>query len=268
MSTWLSVASDPATAQAWWEAREVMLPLLGLAGLVAGIVNAIAGGGSFLTLPLLQAMGLGPGLASGTIRVGILAQNASIVATFRAKGVKVSGKEFMLALPMCVGALGGAALATRLDDAVLRPIFGAVFVLWAVVLLVKPGQFSEDHAEPREPGWVAWTASAVIGVYGGFMQAGVGFPLLALFVGHLHHTPVRANAIKAAMVMTYTVIALVVFAAEGKVAWVEAFVLAAGTTTGGYFGTRLQLKHGAGMVRWFVLIMVSFSGVMMIYRAL
>lgn len=220
-----------------------------------------------MTLPLLQLMGLGPGLASGTIRVGILAQNASILTTFRRQGVAVKWADFVLVVPMCVGAAGGSALATRLDDGVLKPIFGAVFVLWAIILLVRPGQFSRDQSEPKQPGVGAWIASLLIGVYGGFMQAGVGFPLLALLVGHLHHTPVRANAIKSAFVLTYTIIALAIFATEGKVAWTEAFVLAGGTTVGGWVGTRLQLQHGAGLVRWFVMIMVAVSGAVMIYRA-
>lgn len=252
----------------WWELRWVILSLLALAGVVAGIINSIAGGGSFLTLPLLSFMGLGPGMASGTIRVGVVAQNLAIVATFRRKGVNIPLRDFALALPMCIGALGGSFLATRLDDAILQPVFGVIFVLWALVLLLRPGQFKADDSEPRAPGVTAWGASLAIGVYGGFMQAGVGFPLLAMFVGHLHNSPVRSNAIKASLVLAYTVIALGMFAYAGKVAWTEAFVLAAGTMTGGFIGTRLQLKHGSGMVRWFVLIMVAISGCIMLYRGL
>jgi uncharacterized membrane protein YfcA len=252
---------------AWWEVPWVALTLLAIAGVAAGIINAIAGGGSFLTLPLLQLLGLGPGMASGTIRVGVVAQNLAVLGTFRGEGVRVAPRDLGLAVPMCIGALGGSYLATRLDDAVLQPIFGVVFVAWAVLLVVRPGKFSADRSKSREPGALAWAASFGIGIYGGFMQAGVGFPLLAMLVGHLHHTPVRANAIKAALVLAYTLLALGVFAMAGKVAWVEALVLAAGTMCGGWIGTRLQLEHGAALVRWFVLIMVAISGVVMIVRA-
>lgn len=248
--------------------RNLGLALLAAAGLAAGVINSIAGGGSFLTLPVLTALGLPPSLANGTMRVGIIPQNLAIVGTFMRQGVRVPKSVWVLVLPMCLGAGGGSYLATQIDDAVLQPLFGAIFVLWAVILIVKPGSFAANDDEPRDAVPLTWLFAALIGVYGGFMQAGVGFPLLAMLVGHMRFDPVRANAAKAALVLSYTVVALAVFATAGKVAWAEAGILTLGTMTGGWLGTRVQLKAGAGMVRWFVVAMVVISGGVMLWRSL
>ena len=250
------------------DARVWGFVLLVLAGFISGVVNAIAGGGSFLTLPVLTALGLPAGVANGSVRVSILPQNATILATFWRRGVRVPRQVWALALPICVGAFGGSALAARMDDALLQPVFGGIFVVWAVILVIKPSSFREPEGGPRPVGAMSWVFAALIGIYGGFMQAGVGFPLLALLVGQLGLDPVRANAAKAALVALYSVIALVVFAAAGKVAWMEAGVLTVATMLGGWVGTRWQLRGGAELVRWFVVVMVVVSGVVMLWRGL
>jgi len=101
----------------------------------------------------------------------------------------------------------------------------------------------------------------LIGVYGGFLQAGVGFPLMALFVSMLGHSALAGNAAKVALVFLYTLVALAMFAASGEVAWREGAILAVGMTAGGVLGARLQLRVGPGLVRWVMLVMVAISGV-------
>lgn len=262
----IEALATPESLSAFGDPR-LGLAVLALAGIAAGIINSFAGGGSFLTLPILTALGLPPSIANGTIRVGILSQNFAIVSTFWRGGIRPSLNTWLLALPMIVGASVGAWGATKLDDGVLLPLFGGVFVAWAVLLIVKPTSFAPHDEEVRAPNALTWVLAVVIGMYGGFMQAGVGFPLLAMLVGHLRMDPVAANALKALLVMSYTVIALVIFAGAGKVMWTAALVLAAATLIGGWWGTRLQLKYGGGMVRWVVLVMVLVSGCLMIYRA-
>ena len=100
-----------------------------------------------------------------------------------------------------------------------------------------------------------------IGAYGGFLQAGVGFPLLALLVPGLGYPAVRANAIKVAVVLVFTIAALPLFAVAGQIAWREGLALALGTMIGGWLGAHLQLRAGAGLVRWAVLVMVLIGGI-------
>lgn len=237
--------------------------VLVLVGVLAGIANTLAGGGSFLVLPILIGLGLTPGVANATSRIGVLAHGASATAVFVRSRSLHGGVVARLAPAMCLGAVGGAWLATRLDDALLRPLFGGILVLWAVALIVRPGRFlapAEAHA-PTRPGLLAHGLALLVGIYGGFLQAGVGFPLMALLVWLLGHDTLRANAAKVALVLVYTVLVMVVFAAAGQVAWREGAILAVGMIAGGVLGARVQLHVGPGLVRWAMVVMIAVSGV-------
>lgn len=244
------------------------LGILALAAMIAGIVNTMAGGGSLLTLPALMAMGLPPGLANGTNRVGVLVQGLASTATFHRKGVRPYGPMRRILPPMLLGAIAGTALATRLSDQWLRVVFGVMLAGWAVVLVFQPGRFLKPEGPPKTAGPGALVLAALVGVYGGFLQAGVGFPLLALLVLVLGHEAVEANAIKVALVLVYTVISLGMFAWAGQVAWREGLALGAGGLLGGWLGTHVQMKGGARLVRWVVVVTVLASGIAMLAGAL
>ncbi len=233
---------------------------LALAGLLAGVANTLAGGGSFIVVPILIGLGLSPGMANGTSRLGVLAHGLAATTTFARAGAVPTGLVLRVAPAMCVGALLGAWLATRLDDGLLRPLFGGVLVFWACLLVVRPGRFITPPEQPRAPGVLGQGLSLLIGIYGGFLQAGVGFPLMALFVSVLGHATLPANAAKIAVVLIYTVMAMGVFMAAGQVAWREGAVLAAGMVLGGVLGARLHLRAGASVVRWAMVVMVAVSG--------
>jgi hypothetical protein len=243
------------------------LALLLAAGIAAGVINAMAGGGSFLAIPVLIGLGLPAGTANGTLRVSILAQNAILIGTFRNNGVRAPRSSLRLAVPIIAGALLGAWLATLLDDRLFRPLIGALLLAWAVILVVKPQRFLHPPDQEREPSWLTYLLALVVGLYGGFLQAGVGFPLLALLSGQLGYDLVRANSVKASLIFASTCVALPVFAFAGQIAWAPAIVLACGTMLGAWLGARWQLEKGASVVRWFVLIMVAIAGVLMLYSA-
>lgn len=240
------------------------LLLLAAIGLVSSVINTMAGGGGLLVLPVLIALGLPPSTANGTARLGVLTQNITSVLRFRNDGFGDAKLVLRLAPAMIVGAFVGAFAATRLPDELLRPLFGAVLLAWAIVLVVRPGRFLAHPPEPRTPGWGSQVAALGIGVYGGFLQAGVGFPLLALLVTALGHEPVRANAIKVALVLAFTLVSLPMFAAAGQVAWREAIALAVGAAVGGWLGAAWQVRSGAALVRWVVVVAVAVSGVAMV----
>lgn len=244
-----------------------LLAGLAVAGVLAGVLNAIAGGGSFLTLPMLMLVGLSPSVANGTMRVAVLLQGVVVIATFWKRGVRDKETAPRILFPVLVGAFAGAYAASHLEDAVLRPVFGVALVAWAVLLAARPGSFEKSGEAPRAVGAMAWVFAALIGAYGGFMQAGVGFPLLALLVTYLGLSPVRANLVKVQIVVAYTIIALPVFAEAGQVAWREGGLLAAGTMLGGWLGTRWQVAGGARLIRRVVMIAVFVAGAAMIADA-
>jgi uncharacterized membrane protein YfcA len=244
------------------------LVLLVVVATIASVVNTMAGGGGLLVLPTLMALGLGPMAANGTMRVGVLAQNVTSVLAFRREGLGDLRLVARLLPAMIVGAGAGAWLATELDEALLRPLFGVVLVLWAVALLLRPARFFSVPEAPLEPGWGSHVASLAIGAYGGFLQVGVGFPLLALLVTGLGHAPVRANAIKVALVLGFTLVSLSMFASAGQVLWREGVALAIGGAIGGWIGAAWQVRAGAEIVRWFVIVTVAVSGAAMLLRAI
>lgn len=254
---------DLSTSQAW-----LGLGALVAVGMFAGVINSMAGGGGFLTLPLMMALGLPAGVANGTMRVAVLMQNLVSTATFHQKGVREYATTARLILPIAVGSGVGAWLATLISDDLLTPLFGAILVAWALLLWLRPSSFDDRDEEPRSPTALTYALGFLIGIYGGFMQAGVGFPLLALLVTHLGYSPVRANSIKVVIVLGYTIVALPVFAFAGQVAWIHGAALAVGAMLGAFIGTRWQLEKGSDVVRYFVLIAVSVSGLTMIIRSL
>jgi len=237
------------------------LSILAAAGVLAGIINALAGGGSFLILPLLIGLGLPPTVANGTSRIGVVVQCLSSSWTFHSRGIRDYGITARLALPITLGAVVGAFLATRFDDTLLRPVIGVVLVGWGLILGFRPGRFLEPPKVPAQASWRSDVGGLVIGLYGGFLQAGVGFPLLALLIPALGYHAVVANAIKSRLVLIYSLLVLPLFAMADQIVWREGLVLGAGTMVGGWLGARLQLRSGAGIVRWAVLIMVLIGGV-------
>ena len=247
----------------------VLLPVLALAGFVAAIINNLAGGGSLLTLPLLIALGLPDGIANATNRIGVAMQGASASATFHVNGQQDYRAWSWLIVPITLCALVGSYLATQIPDTVLRLMFGVILAGWGLFLVFSPGKFLEAREEPRAVGPGALLAAAGIGLYGGFLQAGVGFPLLALLVPGLGYHPVKANAVKILLVFTYTVVAaLPVFIWHDQIRWREGLVLGAGTLVGGWAGTKLQLRAGAKLVRWMVVVTVAVSGAVMAKSAI
>jgi hypothetical protein len=230
--------------------------LLVFGGLVAGFANTVAGGGSIVTLPLLMLAGLSPDVANGTNRVAILLQNVAATAGFRQHGLRVTRVSLILAVPASVGALLGAWIAVALDPEVLRSVFGVVLGLLSLVVFLRPGRWVKGREGGRRSvtSPLTWVIFFGIGVYGGFVQAGVGFLLLVGLVLWLGFDLVEANAVKVLTVLLYTAAALGVFVVSGQVAFGPGLLLATGNMAGGYAASVLSVKKGAGWVRGFLIV--------------
>lgn len=219
-----------------------------LGGGVAGFINALAGGGSAITIPILNEM-VGITTANGTNRIAILAANIGAIAGFQ-PGKAIPWKRLApLVPPTVIGAALGAWTATGTSPTVLRQVFGVVLLLVALSVVAKPSRWVEERDAALHEPWRTIVFLA-IGFYGGFIQAGVGFLLLAGLVLGGGLTLVNGNAAKVVLVGAYTPVALILFARAAQVDWTVGAVLATGQMTGAWIAARLAIAKGAAWIRW------------------
>lgn len=247
-------------------------------GLVAGTLNVVAGGGSFLTLPALIFLGLPPTTANGTNRVGVLFQNVGAVWGFDRHRVLDWRSALVAAAPATVGAALGVWLALLVGDAAFRRILALLMVVVTLSTLLglsgPGGQGESSTAAPAgdrgvpppdaDAGFASirgWKGVGLVaaffaaGIYGGFIQAGVGFLLLAVTsLGGLDL--VRGNAVKVVCVLAFTILSLALFAGQGLVSWLPGLALGVGTAVGGQVGVRLTTLKGHRWVRAVVTVTV------------
>ncbi len=224
------------------------LVLLFFIGSVSSIINVNAGGGSSLTLPALIFLGLDSATANGTNRIGILFQNVSAVWSFRRNKIHAFRQSLMLSLLTLPGAVLGALVSIRLSDEWFERILGIVMIgIVASMLLTRPAG-AQNGAKPKQA-WLIYPAMLGIGFYGGFIQIGVGFLLMASLYHILRETLIRVNMHKVFIVLIYTIPALIVFAWTGKVNWAYGLVLAGGSVFGAWWGARLAVKGGEKAIR-------------------
>lgn len=229
----------------WWEAA-----LLVVGGFFAGGINAVAGGGSTLTVPLLVLAGVPGNAANGSNRIGILTSNAAAAASFARLGVKGFAHTGPVIIPVVFGSLVGSTAISRLTDDAFETLFGLLMIPLIVLSIRKP------KARVDGPVWPQWVTVAVffgIGIYGGAVQAGVGLVLLAALT-RAGYDLVTANHIKVLVNVVVTAVALPVFVINGQVAWIPALVLAAGFTAGGWFGARFAVAGGERYIRAMMLV--------------
>jgi uncharacterized membrane protein YfcA len=236
-------------------------PILFVAGCVAGALNVVAGGGSFLTLPVLIFLGLPATVANGTNRVAILLQNAGAVWSFNRHRIVEWTWLRTAALPAVLGAIVGTWIAVRIDDALFQRLLATLMILFAVVTIWNPGGGRRAAAQTEAkraaaPAGVGFSLAFFgVGVYGGFVQAGIGFVILA--VATLAGLDlVRGNALKVLVVLVFTPVALALFAAAGKVDWATGLVLGGGNFVGGLIGVRLTVARGHAWVRRVVIAVI------------
>lgn len=220
--------------------------VLAAAGLLAGFLNTLAGGGSAVTIPALEWITGSPGLANATNRIAILFQNLAGVAGFSTGRAVPFRLAIRLAIPMTLGGTLGAYVATLLPDGVMRVALSLSMVVVALSAFVRP-----PKAPPLRSPWTE-VAFLLVGFYTGLVQVGVGFLLLACLVGGLSLDLVRANATKVFVVLVATVPTLVVFLIDGKLLFAEGLVLACGNMGGAWIAARLAVKRGGSWIRWVI----------------
>ncbi len=232
--------------------------LLVAVGFFAGIINTMAGGGSLLTLPILIFLGLPPNIANGTNRVAIVVQNIFTTAGFKSKGVKTFPFSIYVGLSALVGSIIGAQIAVDIKGEVFNKILSVV-MLFVVGYMVFTSTKKVKNVLEKTTGkhfWLSIFLFFFVGVYGGFIQAGVGFIMLFVLSSVNNFSLVKSNAIKVTVALIYTLAAVVIFALNDKINWQVGLELAIGNAMGGWFASRLSATKGDKFVKKFLIVAV------------
>ena len=232
--------------------------LLLVTGLVAGVVNTLAGGGSNLTLPALMVMGMPADIANATNRVGVVLQNLVGIRGFHKHGKLPVDDLGPVLLPTMVGGLVGALAASYAPTILLKPLLLGMMVTMTLIMLVKPDIISPPlgtipYTVRERPS--AWLWLTVAGFYGGFVQAGVGFILITALAGTLRYDLVRTNALKLVCTLAFTLLALVIFIARDQILWVPGLVLACGSMVGAHLAVKFAISAKVSTLKWFLFVM-------------
>lgn len=239
-----------------------LIPLIILAGFIAGFINTLAGSGSLVTLPLLIFIGLPATVANGTNRVAILLQNIVGISKFDKEKILDRRGMLYLGLPAVAGSLIGAQLAVNLNPTIMRQVIGVIMLIMLLVIIIRPKRWLTGTRESFEgfPTLLQIGVFFLVGVYGGFIQAGVGIFLLAGLVLGAGYDLVRANAVKVGIVLFFTIFALVIFIQNDQVDWQVGLILAVGNMLGAWVGAKVAVEKGAVWVRRLLILIVIISG--------
>ncbi len=221
-------------------------------GVVVGFINVLAAGGSFVTLAVLIALGLPPTVANGTNRVGLLIQNT--FASFRFHRLNILKHKFVITVaPFAVaGSLVGSYMATHISDELFKRIIAVLMVVVSFVTIYRPQRFSSGRLAGGKK-LLVYVVFFLIGVYGGFAQAGVGFFIITASVWS-GFSMVEANSVKVFLIMLYTIVVLPIFFIAGEVEPVVGVVLGLGSMIGARIAIGVSLKKGERFIRAAVLV--------------
>ncbi|HDY68951.1 MAG TPA: sulfite exporter TauE/SafE family protein [Candidatus Scalindua sp.] len=236
------------------------IPVIFIVGVTAGVINTLAGGGSLLTLPILIFLGLPTAMANGTNRFAIMVQCLFAVAGFKRKGISNFKLSLLLSAPALIGAIVGAQVAVDMSDALFKRVLAIIMLLVLGLILWNPTKKwqinPQSDGNTISLGWnrliITMIVFFFIGIYGGFIQAGVGFIIIAALTTISGLNLVDTNSHKVFIVGIYTVFALLVFAFNGKICWTVGIALAAGNGLGGWLGSHWAVARGE---RWLRLIL-------------
>jgi uncharacterized membrane protein YfcA len=232
---------------------------VGAAAIAGGLVNALAGGGTLITFPMLTAVGVPPVAANVTNTVALCPGYLG-AAYAQTKDLAGQGRRLRLLLPTSVlGGVAGAVLLLVTSDATFRKLIPYLILLAVLLLAFQDrlrnwvvGHASESgHRHLNE----AWAILPVLpaAVYGGYFGAGMSVMVIAVLGLVLEDTLTRLNGLKQAIALGTNVAAAAFLLFSGKVVWSAAAVMAVGALAGGAVGGRLAGRIRPATLRWIVI---------------
>ena len=219
------------------EINEIIL--LFLCGLLSGAINTIAGGGSLITLPILIFMGLPPTIANGTNRIQLIFQNISAVYGFKSKGISYFKFSGWLSLSSLIGAIIGATIAVNFPEELFKKLISIIMILVMLSFFIKKKRNKIlDQKNKIRNKILSFFLFFLIGIYGGFIHAGVGF-FMILILSKINELKIsHSNSIKVFVALIFSITAFLIFLFDDKINWVYGINLGIGSALGGWVASR------------------------------
>ncbi|MDN3358058.1 sulfite exporter TauE/SafE family protein [Actinomadura sp. DC4] len=224
--------------------------LLAAAGLAAGIVNAIAGGGSLISFPALLAAGYPTVSANVTNTVALWPGYIGGALGYRAELSGQRGRAVAFSLTSVVGALAGCVLLLVTPDGVFKALVPVLIAVASLLLAVQPWLKRRLSGSGRLNGRALLHAGIFFGgVYGAYFGAGLGVMLLGILGVFVHDDLQRVNAVRAVLSLVINTVAFAAFALFGPVRWYAVAVMAVASLVGGFAGARVARRLSPAVLR-------------------
>lgn len=233
--------------------------LLIIIGFLAGFLNTVAGGGTLLTLPILIFMGLPAPLAQGTNRIAILLQTFTAVKGFKSKGVSTYPFSLYIGISALVGSTIGAYFALDFEGKAFNRMLAVVMIMVLFLTIFNPNKKLSNVTEKLtgKPLVISLIVFFFLGIYGGLINAGIGFLMLLALPYINGMSLLRSNATKVFVVFLYTISATIVFAINDKIDYGLAAVLSVGNVSGAWIGSRWSVKKDEKVIKLFLIVTVT-----------
>jgi len=222
---------------------EVFLLIAG--GAIAGFINTLSGSGSAITLPLLiQMIGLDPLIANGTNRIGIFLQSGlSSYKMTKSKTISFKKHHYAYICSAVLGAILGVFFALNISKEGFTFIFKYLLLFILIIIILNPKKLLEDRLEEDVFRPLLLIGFFILGVYGGFIQMGMGVLFIVYSVLLAKFPITKANVTKLLTITIYTFIALMIFIYNDQVNWKYGLILSLGQVIGAFIGSSFFLNH-------------------------
>ena len=233
-------------------------PVLILVGCIVGVINTMAGGGSLITLPILIFLGLPSNVANGTNRIALILTALSANVGYRSKGISTYPFSAYIGVFALFGSLLGANLATDIDDKIFNKILSIIMIIVTLLILLSPKVLKGNLPERLKGKNLLKSCIIffIIGIYGGFVNAGIGLVIMLFLSIYNRMNLVKVNATKSVVILIYTIGAFLTFLFNDLVDFGYGFSLGFGTLFGGWWASRYSVKKGERIIRFFLIITV------------
>ena len=242
--------------------NEYEIVILFFTGLVSGVINTISGGGSLLTLPVLIFIGLPANVANGTNRIQLIMQNIFAISGFKSRGLADFKFSAWLSITAIFGSIIGTQIAIDISEEIFKKVLSIIMILVMGSIFLKnhgEGKSLNSYSNKNKP--LTIFIFFFVGIYGGFIHAGVGFIILTILSNINNIKLSNANSIKVFVALAFSIVSLIVFIYEDRINWIYGINLGIGSAIGGWIASRWSYNKSDFTIKIFISIIITFMSI-------